>query len=744
MVPRSTTVAWLCDRIDEYHRRNPGQMIAQMLFQVVPPPTVSFPNTEYQPQALRRSPTQQVDQRTMVGPTRADPPSQQSHLRPEIVSITQSSHQNSYTSRSKNVGQVDSEAARQAQHNDMFRPQETQAVSQEVRQELAALMMIGEVLDPPTKEARRRKEAIAAAAAQHMPAAFAAIAHTSSANETARADPSEAYLCKEEEDTNQADIGIAIAAESSALRAIPPIGDSRDKKGIPITQQTSNEASALALQPDSSRQEDVGTTPPPQADSDFRQSRSLFLPISHTIFAPCQSVPTLSFLGARAPLTFSASLQHKPIVPKIHSRLKTKLLDHCPLDPHRIEDIFDAARYTPRSQACAPLIPPPRDVYPPCIPPPDVSSSFQVLPEAGPTFPPAQEHPLSTRPSTASTAQVHEVRPSAPPSLCPRDVFSPQISALGSLLPSKEAPYTIETFPQAQARIQVDPVPKTPRLPCPADACLVQHPRHVPPPSIPEQTSSLPAPVVPAHFPQFPPTSQSFQLARHGAASLTTALASQDSAPLVPPPRDIVSLSTQPTDAPPSFQVPPQAAPAFPPILECLPIVKVVPVTPAQVHADWQPTPPTPTPRDDFLPQMPALASPLRSKQAQHIVEAFPLAQADSQADLAPQTSRSSCLDDAHFVPPPHHSPPPPIPAHTSILPDPPFPTANLVVRRAVVLPKRQEDLARIKASAELKHSMPTGSDSSDILEEAKDGRTDRLCNSSKNSGGTERVSISQ
>ncbi len=224
MVPRSTTVAWLCDRIDEYHRRNPGQMIAQMLFQVVPPPTVSFPNTEYQPQALRRSPTQQVDQRTMVGPTRADPPSQQSHLRPEIVSITQSSHQNSYTSRSKNVGQVDSEAARQAQHNDMFRPQETQAVSQEVRQELAALMMIGEVLDLPTKEARRRKEAIAAAAAQHMPAAFAAIAHTSSANETARADPSEAYLCKEEEDTNQADIGIAIAAESSALRAIPPIG----------------------------------------------------------------------------------------------------------------------------------------------------------------------------------------------------------------------------------------------------------------------------------------------------------------------------------------------------------------------------------------------------------------------------------------------------------------------------------------------------------------------------------------
>jgi hypothetical protein len=30
----------------------------------------------------------------------------------------------------------------------------------------------------------------------------------------------------------------------------------------------------------------------------------------------------------------------------IRCRLKTKLLDHCPLDPYRLEDIFDAALYT--------------------------------------------------------------------------------------------------------------------------------------------------------------------------------------------------------------------------------------------------------------------------------------------------------------------------------------------------------------------------------------------------------------
>jgi len=34
MVPCSITGNWLCDRVDEYHRQNPGQMAVQMLFEV--------------------------------------------------------------------------------------------------------------------------------------------------------------------------------------------------------------------------------------------------------------------------------------------------------------------------------------------------------------------------------------------------------------------------------------------------------------------------------------------------------------------------------------------------------------------------------------------------------------------------------------------------------------------------------------------------------------------------------------
>ena len=43
-VPRSITGAWLRDRVDEWHRQNPGQMAAQMYFEVTAAPPVSAPS----------------------------------------------------------------------------------------------------------------------------------------------------------------------------------------------------------------------------------------------------------------------------------------------------------------------------------------------------------------------------------------------------------------------------------------------------------------------------------------------------------------------------------------------------------------------------------------------------------------------------------------------------------------------------------------------------------------------------
>ena len=44
-------------------------------------------------------------------------------------------------------------------------------------------------------------------------------------------------------------------------------------------------------------------------------------------------------------------------LPSTHFRPNARLLNHCPLDPYKIEDIYDAALYTLRSQPHAPSIP---------------------------------------------------------------------------------------------------------------------------------------------------------------------------------------------------------------------------------------------------------------------------------------------------------------------------------------------------------------------------------------------------
>jgi hypothetical protein len=109
-------------------------------------------------------------------------------------------------------------------------------MSQEVRQELEALMMIGETLEEDmltTKKARRRKEAVAAMLAGLMPGlAAAALASEPSPDTAAIADPYEAYL---------ADSSTIIAAESSAPCPTPSDSNNKEEDIIPIAFRLSEE-----------------------------------------------------------------------------------------------------------------------------------------------------------------------------------------------------------------------------------------------------------------------------------------------------------------------------------------------------------------------------------------------------------------------------------------------------------------------------------------------------------------------
>jgi hypothetical protein len=165
------------------------------------------------------------------------------------------------------------------------------------------------------------------------------------------------------------------------------------------------------------------------------------------------------------------------------------------------------------SQHSAPSVPLLRNILSISTGPFNVPPPFQVLPQAAPTFLPAWERPSLVPHSPASTAQVQNVQPPAPPNLLMHDVLLPQTLWLASPLPLKQALHPVEAFPQAQGHIQVDQVPKTSRLPCLADACLVQPLCHNSLPLIPVQTSALPAPVVPDPLSQFLSTPQPFPLA---------------------------------------------------------------------------------------------------------------------------------------------------------------------------------------------------------------------------------------
>jgi hypothetical protein len=309
---------------------------------------------------------------------------------------------------------------------------------------------------------------------------------------------------------------------------------------------------------------------------------------------------------------FIAGLEHG-MASDIHSRLKAKLVDHCPLDPYRTEDIFDAALYTLRFQPCAPLVSAPRDVSPPSILSSNASPSFQTPPEAAPAFPPKLECPSFVEVAPVIPAQVLQDRRHAPLSSTPRHDFLPQLPKLASPVPEKQLPRIVEVFPVVQAPLQAEPVPKTSRSTCPADTHLKHTLRHDPLPPIPALPSIPPDSVVSALVPRFLPSPQAFLFTPQSAVPLTSTLPSKRSAPSVSSPRDTVSLSTRPPDNPPPFHVPPLATPTFPPTRERPLLAKVAPASFTQVPSEQQRAPPGLLPRDYFSPPIASPASVLRN-----------------------------------------------------------------------------------------------------------------------------------
>ena len=70
MVPRGITGTWLCNRVDEWHRQNPGQLAAQIFFEVTMPQDMTALVKEAASQAYLGYLASTMDQYSGVWPAR--------------------------------------------------------------------------------------------------------------------------------------------------------------------------------------------------------------------------------------------------------------------------------------------------------------------------------------------------------------------------------------------------------------------------------------------------------------------------------------------------------------------------------------------------------------------------------------------------------------------------------------------------------------------------------------------------
>jgi Protein of unknown function (DUF4100)/Aspartyl protease len=128
MVPRSITGTWLRDRVDEWHRQNPGQLAAQMLFEVAVAPIATALPKEAAGQAYLGYPATSPGQYSSVWPARTYALRRQFPPRPEVVITTQPPHKRGRAGPSEHAGDADSDETPQRQQTESP-PPATEATS---------------------------------------------------------------------------------------------------------------------------------------------------------------------------------------------------------------------------------------------------------------------------------------------------------------------------------------------------------------------------------------------------------------------------------------------------------------------------------------------------------------------------------------------------------------------------------------------------------------------------------------
>jgi hypothetical protein len=104
MVPRSITGTWLRDRVEEWHRQNPGQLAAQMLFEVATARAVTALPNDAAGQAFISYPTSSVSTSPGIWPARTYALKRQLPPRPEVVITTQPPHRRGRAGQGENAG----------------------------------------------------------------------------------------------------------------------------------------------------------------------------------------------------------------------------------------------------------------------------------------------------------------------------------------------------------------------------------------------------------------------------------------------------------------------------------------------------------------------------------------------------------------------------------------------------------------------------------------------------------------
>jgi len=124
-VPRSIMGNWLRDRVDEYHRQNPGQMAVQMLFEVAT--FASATPVDAAVQSSHSYPARYVDQTPEENDAaQAYALNRQTRPRPEVVITTRPPRQSGRVGLGENAGGADSNAAPKVRREEAP-PQRTQA-----------------------------------------------------------------------------------------------------------------------------------------------------------------------------------------------------------------------------------------------------------------------------------------------------------------------------------------------------------------------------------------------------------------------------------------------------------------------------------------------------------------------------------------------------------------------------------------------------------------------------------------